>query len=75
MMCYCRCSKCEYKFETTEDLLTHQRLDCGKGDYRDDDNLSISGDEDIVSGDEDTLNEMTGSLKFELRCCVMMTRI
>ena len=53
---YFRCSSCEYKFETTEDLRTHQRMECGKGDYREDDNLSISGDEDVS-----TLNDMAGT--------------
>lgn len=38
-----------------EDLRTHQRMECGRGDYRDDDNLSISGDEDVS-----TLNDMAG---------------
>ena len=38
-----------------EDLRTHQRMECGKGDYRDDDNLSISGDEDVS-----TLNDVAG---------------
>lgn len=42
-----RCSKCQFKFETRDDLLTHQRIECGRGDYVDDDNLSISGDEDV----------------------------
>ena len=50
-----RCAKCEYKFETPEDLQNHFKYDsCGVKDYhdyltvpnKDEDNLSISGDED-----------------------------
>ena len=46
-----------------EDLRTHQRMECGKGDYRDDDNLSISGDEDVS-----TLNDVAGIGSAEQTC-------
>lgn len=50
-----RCSKCEYKFETGDELRIHQEMQCGKKSYVDDDNLSISGDEDTS-----TLNDSLG---------------
>ena len=49
-----------------EDLRTHQRMECGKGDYRDDDNLSISGDEDVS-----TLNDVAGTGSAEQTCAFL----
>ena len=52
-----RCPRCQYKFETVEDLRQHKAMkNCGdKGFCDDDDNLSISGDEDTC-----TLNDIMG---------------
>ena len=53
-----RCARCEYKFETPDDLHVHQEMNvCGDDCHVDDDILSISGDEDTST----ILNDLAGS--------------